>query len=425
MPKYSAGWITVPGKGRRWRTSEGEYMMQRPAGDAPGVMEAIQGAWAGADKALGGWLPGGGVANPASGAVRGASKAVLGGGVLSAVPRSALGDVAGAGGYFGIAATAGALNPALRKIAGNGGQPSVKVMGQQMDVLQSAHRYLGELGSGVNQAATFDDMYRNARGLEPAPRPAKGKMVDFGMEGSPVGPVYQPVGSTSLKGKVTVNQDTPAWIIAHEFGHAADHVRRPGSFATIDQLQNMPRSQQETYVNNARLRMTGASAGVPALFARPGDGNRSVLEAGAQGALLGLASNWDMLAKEARADIHGMRIAKNAGVPWNTKQNLAAKGSYVLGTAGPGFIQGAAGEVISRGVDQASRVLKDAVVDPALRSVRGGDSPAEQSLRKYGYTPNEYALDAPSGQGQPFGQGGLEVRKRHPIGSEIMRRWAK
>lgn len=54
---YTAGWITVPGKGKRWRTAEGEYLMQRPAGSQPGILQAI-------DRALGGWLPGGGVASP-------------------------------------------------------------------------------------------------------------------------------------------------------------------------------------------------------------------------------------------------------------------------------------------------------------------------------------------------------------------------
>lgn len=62
--QYSPGWITVPGKGRRWRTGDGEYMMQRPAGSAPGVMDALKGAWSQADRALGGWLPGGGTAAP-------------------------------------------------------------------------------------------------------------------------------------------------------------------------------------------------------------------------------------------------------------------------------------------------------------------------------------------------------------------------
>lgn len=63
MASVAAGWITVPGKGRRWRTAQGEYLMQRPAGGAPGVMGAIRDAWKGADRALGGWLPGGGTPN--------------------------------------------------------------------------------------------------------------------------------------------------------------------------------------------------------------------------------------------------------------------------------------------------------------------------------------------------------------------------
>lgn len=33
VPQYSPGWITVPGKGQRWRTADGTFMLQRPAGD--------------------------------------------------------------------------------------------------------------------------------------------------------------------------------------------------------------------------------------------------------------------------------------------------------------------------------------------------------------------------------------------------------
>ncbi len=99
---YSEGWITVPGKGRRWRTADGTYMLERPAGSVlmgaltggvQGLRQALGGAasasprpsaptlassapplqrmvatvqsgWSSADRALGGWLPGGGVASP-------------------------------------------------------------------------------------------------------------------------------------------------------------------------------------------------------------------------------------------------------------------------------------------------------------------------------------------------------------------------
>ena len=71
MGQYTAGWITVPGKGKRWRTAEGEYLMQRPAGGAEGVFGAIKNAYAGADRVLGGWLPGGGVASPLTQYVQG------------------------------------------------------------------------------------------------------------------------------------------------------------------------------------------------------------------------------------------------------------------------------------------------------------------------------------------------------------------
>lgn len=54
MPKtYSEGWITVPGKGRRWRTSAGEYMMQRPAA-TPFFSNALRSVYQGAAEALGG-----------------------------------------------------------------------------------------------------------------------------------------------------------------------------------------------------------------------------------------------------------------------------------------------------------------------------------------------------------------------------------
>lgn len=66
MGQYTAGWITVPGKGKRWRTADGEYLMRRPAGGMPGIVGSIRDAWRSADEQLGGWLPGGGTASPVS-----------------------------------------------------------------------------------------------------------------------------------------------------------------------------------------------------------------------------------------------------------------------------------------------------------------------------------------------------------------------
>jgi hypothetical protein len=69
---YTEGWITVPGKGRRWRDTKGNYYMQQP-GAAPSFTNRLAGAvtsgWREADKRLGGWLPGGGVASPLTRAV--------------------------------------------------------------------------------------------------------------------------------------------------------------------------------------------------------------------------------------------------------------------------------------------------------------------------------------------------------------------
>ena len=122
MTTYTAGWITVPGRGKRWRTAEGEYLTQRPAGSAPGVLDEIKGSWNKADAALGGWLPGGGVANPASGAVRAVSKAALNGGVLSALPREVVPasmDALGALGVPALGMAARTLQPRLKEIVGD------------------------------------------------------------------------------------------------------------------------------------------------------------------------------------------------------------------------------------------------------------------------------------------------------------------
>jgi hypothetical protein len=323
-------------------------------------------------------------------------------------------DALGALGVSAIGMAGRTLQPRLQEIVGHPFKdPTVGELQKQHKVLESAHSYLGGIGSGVTPVADFERMVREGKGLKPISSPPFSAMIDFETAGTgTVGPHFEPQGSSRAKGTVRVNPDTPAWVWAHEFGHAADHVKRPGAFLEEEQFRRMSSEQKGALNNSARLRTGGGSAGAATLWSRPASGDRSVLEAGAEGALFGLAANWDTLSKEVIADIHGRKIAKDAGVSWNNRQNLAAKGSYALGTAGPGFVAGVAEEVASRGIDQAVRVLKDGVIDPIGRRLRGGDNSVEQGLRKYGYDPKLYALDG--SQGSPF-SGEVEVRQRNPL----------
>lgn len=423
-PRYSAGWITVPGKGRRWRTTEGQYLMQRPAGGAPGVMDALRGAWGQADRALGGWLPGGGTANSASGAVRrvmpaakAVSEAVLGAGVMRPVierlkqNKDLLMDSAGllaipGLGALAVAAKNTAINYGVRpKYNTSTGEPPVKVIADQMNVIKSANKYLGRMGSGISSP------------LQLAANPSAAGLVGVGDDTLFTGPNYAPGGSSSgLRGVVNTDHGTAPWVVAHEFGHAADHLRRPDAWKLFDKAESLTDAQKSDMRRNARIQALSPGIGVLSLGAQEGPNrDRSLLEAGAEGALTGLASQWDGLSKEAIADIHGRRIAKNAGVRWDERTNLAAKGTYALSAGGGGFVQGVAAELLQRGIDQGGRLINDTVIDPALRSLRGGDSQLESQLRRYGYDPREYTLEAGT-----RGGGAVSVERRHPLGRFVM-----
>lgn len=377
---------------------------KRFAGSRPDVFSALQGAWSKADRALGGWLPGGGTANPASSTVKTVSKTALGGGVLSPLPRLAPLDAAGYLGLPAIVSSTTLLQPHIKKVTGVGAGPSPQELQKQMNILLSGHGHLKKLGSGI---AGVDQFVGAPPSVEPT------RMVSFEDRAGPSGPHFQPRDSQiSGKGVLRVNRDTPAWVWAHEMGHAVDHLKRPNAFLTDDRIRKMPLDQQGKLMNHFRLRAGGAGAGLLSSSVRPSDGDRSVLEAGVEGALFGAASNWDMLSKEVIADIHGRKIAKDAGVNWNNKQNAVAKASYLLHTAGPGFLQGAAGEILSRGGDQAAKIIGDAVVDPVARKIRGTGSSLEAGLQKYGFDPKEHVMDA-----------GFSVRERHPLGKAVMRRF--
>jgi len=143
--RYTAGWITVPGKGRRWRTSDGTYMMQRPAGDATpaarSIMGAVQGAWSRADRAVGGWLPGGGTANPLSGVVRSSAAAVAGS--VPTVPKIAATATSGwraadraVGGLLPAGGVAGPLTPAARATVNTAGNTFQRGRDAAMDAVK-------------------------------------------------------------------------------------------------------------------------------------------------------------------------------------------------------------------------------------------------------------------------------------------------
>ena len=400
MGSYAPGWITVPGKGRRWRTSDGTYMNQRPAGSAPGVMDALKGAWGQADRALGGWLPGGGVANPASNVVRGVSQAALGGGAMKPVLdrlKPSLNDGLGFLGIGGLGAGAAAVQKGMRGSGIVGPlKPSVQTISEQMKVLKSSHGYLDGLQSGVKDY--------NERILGTPSKMPSSAMVDLEYGAGPMGPHFEPQ-NTAVKGTVRVNSGTPAWVWAHEFGHAADHIKRPGAFLTEMDEEAARRLRTRNASPGSILAFKGGASGE--------DRDKGLLAAGAEGALLGLASQWDMLSKEVLADVHGRKIAKSAGVPWNERQNAFAKGTYAIGAAGGGYVQGVYAEALNRAAEKAARITKDALIDPLARRIRGADSTTEAQLRQYGYNPRDYALDKDTE--------GAQVRRRHPLGSAVMR----
>jgi hypothetical protein len=266
----------------------------------------LNSAWSQADRALGGWLPGGGVANPLSGTVRAATDwkraATLQDVKQQAVSSGSAGDALGFLGVPVLGAAAQGIQKLIKPLASRGTTPSLNTYvnraSAQQRVVQSADQYLGRMGSGVLP-------YAMATGTSKVPVSA---MIDIGEASStgPIGPHYRPE-NLGTKGTVNVfSNSTPGWVIAHEFGHAADHVKRPKAWMDFNQMSKFSEAQERRFINNARGRMLSPGAIVSsAAFAGGGDRKRSVLEAGVEGGFLGIAANWDLLSKEVLADVHG------------------------------------------------------------------------------------------------------------------------
>lgn len=187
---------------------------------------------------------------------------------------------------------------------------------------------------------------------------------------------------------VSVSPKTPGWIIAHELGHAVDAAKRPYDYSPPKDFDLANPAKMQKFAVRENLRTASPGAMVAGFGSIKDDSAKSLLQAGFEGALAGLGSNQQMLRKEIMADRFGMPIAKEAGVPWNTGQNILAKSTYGLGAATPGFAQGVIGELLGRGVNAIGDLA-----GTAMRAVRGDTlNPVEQSLTKYGYDPSQYQM---------------------------------
>lgn len=175
-------------------------------------------------------------------------------------------------------------------------------------------------------------------------------------------------------------------------GHAVDAAKRPYDYSLKYDINN-PKDEAKFY-KRENLRKSSPGAIVTGFGSMKDNGDKSLLQAGFEGALAGLGSEQKMLRKEVMADRFGIPIAKEAGVPWNTKQNILAKSTYGLGAATPGFAQGVIGELLGRGVNTIGDLA-----GTAMRAARGDKlSHVEQSLTKYGYDPSQYQMSLRDGQ---------------------------
>lgn len=390
------------------------------------VMGQLRGGYQRLDQQLGGWLPGGGIANPASRPARQ---------LLNAVPAAAqeLGGIALTQGLSranntlarSVASELNRLNPqqalqelnAARSVFNSRVEPRFRVgpmapggfeQGPGMTLMRD-----GKTFSPQSIASEMDDYLRQAKG--------------YGVDLRSGSPMFDPggmveTGPTKTAGKdvISTAERAPGWVAAHEMGHLYDmRVRNPdngfvrNAIGRLDETVG-PRSQTPIAQRNTGLR---ASTPYIAGMAGSQDRDRSLLGAAVEGALTGLALNAGTFRNELMADHYGRTIAREAGIKWNEAANLAAKGTYVFGNAAPGAISGIAGELLSRGSDAVVDVIKGGIVDPAARALRGGDNKVESQLRQYGYDPAQYQLGGSREQ--------LTVEKRSPINRALNGLWGQ
>jgi hypothetical protein len=315
-----------------------------------------------ADKRLGGYLPGGGTGNPLSKTVAAIN------------PEDALG--------YAVTTTARPVQQALRQSlseymeSGKWGT-NIKKFPALMAEATLEMRRLGQPGIW---STTFPSTKPQSLGTGDLP---EGVQVDLQKGGfySLMGPHFEFEDKA-----IRVGPKTPAWILAHELGHAIDFYKNPSSYSYLKEIQT-PEGLTK-FLKKEQMNRLSPGALVVGVGGLKDDESNSLLGAGIEGALGGLGANQSRLRMEARADRYGMPLAQKAGVPWDHRKNLIAKGSYLADALYPGFAQGVVAELASRGTEAFSGLL-----GTAMRAFKGTQlTPMEQSLSKYGYDPKQHVL---------------------------------
>ena len=324
-----------------------------------------------ADKRAGGFLPGGGTGNILSNAAKQINPA----------------EVAGFYGTNVLRAVQKKVGSSVRPIGTSG---SVDTTLKQLPALMdAASKRMAPLGyPGVWSPFVSGKEVGEVRGGKAG---TKIDLAGGGMMELMGGPYFinpNPLLDVDVP-TVNVTSRTPGWVIAHELGHAVDAVKRPYDYSLPKQFNpDDPLKSLEPFGKRELIRASSPGAVVTGFASLKNNDDRSLLNAGIEGAMGGLGASQQILRKEIMADRFGMPIAREAGVPWNTRQNALAKGSYVLGATIPGFAQGVVGELLNRGVNTIGDLA-----GTAMSAMRGNQlNPTEQALTKYGYDPSQYQM---------------------------------
>jgi len=333
------------------------------------LFQRLLNAYQKADEKLGGFLPGGGTGNPLSNTVRSVN----------------LADVAGMYAPKILNTTQKKVGEAFKPVITSANE--ALTMKQLPALMDAASKRMTEAGF----PGTWSP-FVPGKEIGEVKQGKPGTKVDLSgggfsaLAGSPVFMNANPLFGID-EPTVFVTSKTPGWAIAHELGHAVDAIKRPYDYSLPRDFDLENQKAMQKIGNRELVRASSPGAIVTSVGSLKND-DRSLLGAGIEGALSGIGASQQMLRKEVMADRFGMPIAKEAGVPWNTKQNIVAKGTYALGATAPGFTQGVVSELLNRGVNTLT-----GLAGTAARAFKGDKlSETEKALKQYGYDPSQYSL---------------------------------